>query len=363
VSGPGSLNKCELQRAATRAINALGANDEATLLRAVSVNLGTTFRDQADWWIENVQARKRKPIKASTAASWKSALKWINEQIGDTPLSSVNNRVMRDSIVAPGSKKYSPKMLHNVVQVVKMVVASAKNDEGEARFPVVWDHDFIDLPVIDNQHRPTFTAGEVTKIVSKAEARDAVLFALLAGSGLRIREALALQVGDVRDGVIVVKQALSAVTNKLQSPKTKNGVREVDLHTSISVMLKSVIGKRRSGFVFHNGSGDPLNQRIALDQLHDVLSKIGVEPCGFHAFRRFRNTHLRKAHVPDRLTQYWMGHAPVSMTDNYDRVREDLEFRRFTAEQVGIGFIPPVARQPVSAVSPRVTPSSESVTI
>ena len=120
---------------------------------------------------------------------------------------------------------------------------------------------------------------------------------------------------------------------------------------------------RRSGFVFHNGSGDPLNQRIALDQLHDVLSKIGVEPCGFHAFRRFRNTHLRKAHVPDRLTQYWMGHAPVSMTDNYDRVREDLEFRRFTAEQVGIGFIPPVARQPVSAVSPRVTPSSESVTI
>jgi hypothetical protein len=33
-----------------------------------------------------------------------------------------------------------------------------------------------------------------------------------------------------------------------------------------------------------------------------------------------------------------MGHAGENMTDMYDRVKEDVEFRRMWAEKCGIGF-------------------------
>ena len=64
VSGPGSLNTFERKRRAKEIIAEAGANDEVTACVAASVDLNTTFRQQADWWIENVQTRKRKPIKA-----------------------------------------------------------------------------------------------------------------------------------------------------------------------------------------------------------------------------------------------------------------------------------------------------------
>ena len=62
--------------------------------------------------------------------------------------------------------------------------------------------------------------------------------------------------------------------------------------------------------VFQSESGGPLCQANVLRRsLHEVLKNIGRQACGFHAFRRFRNTHLRKARVPDGLIQFWMGHG------------------------------------------------------
>jgi len=60
---------------------------------------------------------------------------------------------------------------------------------------------------------------------------------------------------------------------------------------------------------------------------------------GNHAFRRFRNTHLRnRAGCPEGLAKFWMGHADESMCDLYEKIKEDLEFRRGRAEKCGFGF-------------------------
>jgi hypothetical protein len=121
-----------------------------------------------------------------------------------------------------GEPRFSAKTVSNYAQVVKMVVASAIDENGEAIFPVKWNHDFIDLPEIADQNTPVFTAGEVTTIIKKAEHQDAVLYALLAGSGLRAGELFALTVDDLDGFVLRVRQ--SNWNGVLQSPKTKNGV-------------------------------------------------------------------------------------------------------------------------------------------
>ena len=73
-----------------------------------------------------------------------------------------------------------------------------------------------------------------------------------------------------------------------------------------------------------------------------------MDICGAHAFRRFRTTHLGKQRAPEGLVQFWLGHAGKSITDGYDPVREDLEYRKEVARAVGLGFmIPAVAVQTV----------------
>jgi integrase len=60
---------------------------------------------------------------------------------------------------------------------------------------------------------------------------------------------------------------------------------------------------------------------------------------GNHPFRRFRNTFLRNGtDCPDGLQKFWLGHAGETMTDRYDKVKEDVQFRLEKAETRGIGF-------------------------
>jgi hypothetical protein len=64
---------------------------------------------------------------------------------------------------------------------------------------------------------------------------------------------------------------------------------------------------------------------------------------GNHAFRRFRNTYLRNyAECPEGLYKFWMGQSGKDMSDLYDKIREDVAFRRKWAERCGFGFVPSV---------------------
>ena len=123
VSGPGSMTKPEREHRAREIIQESGADTAACLQRSVVANLGTTFRQQADWWIQHVQQRKRRPLKERTAKTWKSHLIWINPRIGDTPLSEVNNRMLRDLVEQMSEAGFKPKSILNYCFVVKAVVA------------------------------------------------------------------------------------------------------------------------------------------------------------------------------------------------------------------------------------------------
>lgn len=352
VAGPGKMTKPERERRAKEIIAESGADTEQHFRKVEAVNLGVTFRQQATWFLEHVKNRKRKPIKPATATSWTSHLAWINPVLGDMPLSSVNNLALKELVSKMSDAGFSPKTMHNYLQVVKMVVASAVNEQGEEIYPRKWNHEFIDLPQVTNQRKPTFTAEEVAKIVSAAEGQLRVLYSLLGGTGLRIGEALALEVSDVSESTIAVRQGVW--NGIVQTPKTSSGLREVDVHSSLAAMLKAHIGGRRSGFLFQSPSGKPLcPSNIRNRSLHPILKAMGREACGFHSFRRFRVTCLRKGRVPEDLIRFWIGHADKTVTDGYSKVKEDVSFRIVCAENVGLGFELPAQ---IQSENPEVAP-------
>jgi hypothetical protein len=90
INGSGKLNQSERKRRAKEIIAESGADTPECLARAKRVSYGVTFREQAAWWIENVQQRKRKPVAPGTIESWQGCLDvWILPTLGDMPLSSV----------------------------------------------------------------------------------------------------------------------------------------------------------------------------------------------------------------------------------------------------------------------------------
>jgi integrase len=296
----------------------------------------TTFRAQAEKWIASLPARRRKPVKPATLVGWRCALdKWILPSIGDRPLSEVSNGVLRELTEEMLAAKLSPKTIVNYTQVVKLVVASAVDPNGEQIYPRKWNHDFIGLPIVEphKQHRPTVTKEELEQVLAGTGKRWGLLFAVIAGTGLRIGEALALKWEDLSENCTVLNVRRSIWHGQEQEPKTPNAVRVIDIPDQLARMLREQMD-REGAYLFHTKKGRPLQQRNAIRALHATGKKVGL-----HAFRRFRTETLRRARVPEDLTKLWLGHSKQSVTDFYAAgLEKDEAWRREWCDRAGLGF-------------------------
>jgi integrase len=227
------------------------------------------------------------------------------------------------------------------------------NEDGDELYPRKWNCAFIDLPEIKNQRTPTFTGEDLTQIVATAKGQLRLLYALLGGSGLRIGEALGIEIQHISPSASTIKIMQSVWNGQKQTPKTHSALREVDLHPYLAAMLKAFVGERTSGLLFQTKNGKPLLQsNIIRRSLHPILKTLGRERAGFHSFRRFRVTHLRKNRVPEDLLRFWIGHAGQSVTDGYSMVKNDVAYRQMCVNNMGLGF------EIVSQVLPELHPVS-----
>jgi integrase len=332
-----SLGVCRTQSIARQRLREFLEREGVNSKEAYHQNTApaVTFRQQADWWISSLQARKRRPIKPATISGWRDALNaWLLPNLGEKLLADVSNKAVRDLVEKMSTAGLSAKTIVNYVQVVKLVVASAVNDEGEQVYPRTWNHDFIQLPMVrkDKQYRPTVTDAELAAILSSTKKRKHVmLFSLLAATGLRVGEALALRSTDFGPDCRVLHVRRSVWRGNEQEPKTSNAVRVVDIPEVFASKLREYVGSI-NGLVFATADGRALQQRNVLRVLHRA------KHVGFHAFRRFRLTWLRKNGVPKDLERYWMGHAPEEVGDLYSKLKDDVSFRQEWAERAGLGF-------------------------
>jgi len=296
----------------------------------------TTFRGQAEKWFDSLFKRRRKPVKPATLVGWRTALdKWILPNIGDNLLVETSNGALRELVEKMLEAGLADKTIVNYAQVVKLVVASAVDADGEQIYPRKWNHDFVGLPIIrkDKQRRPTITVEELNTILASAKERYRVLFALVAGTGLRIGEALALKTTNLSPDCRVLYVRRSMWRGKEQEPKTPNAVREVDVPEPLANLLQVYVAGK-AGYLFASKSGRPLQQRDVLRALHTTGKKIG-----FHAFRRFRTETLRRARVPKDLTRFWLGQPHQTVTDLYAvGLQNDEAWRREWCDRAGLGF-------------------------
>ena len=330
------------ERKAAEKLEQLGINSTQHFVEATS---NITFKQRGEAWLKSLCRRKRNPLEQTTIDNRQYALdKWIYPFFEGRLLADVNNRAMKE-LVEKMAPALSPASIRDYVNIVKSVVASAINEDGEELFPRKWNEEYIDAPAVGSQRQPSATADGVTAIVGRANGQYRMLYALLAGCGpLRAGEALGLEVGkhispDFRTLYIQQKAKRGVIQRHL---KTKNGTREVDLCSTLAVMLQDFIGVRTTGLLFQTSTGGQLLQSNTLqDSLHPILAKLDHVKGGFNIFRRFRITHLEKSDCPDALKHFWSGHAQKHISERYVKLLGEGQFRLDWAERIGLGFTLP----------------------
>src|SRR5579871_6903680 len=168
-----------------------------------------TFKQQAKTYMQYATLRTRKPMKPATIRGFKCYLnKWLLPALGDSLLLEVNNGKLRGLVSEMIQAGLSSKSIDSYIGLVKLIMASAVAENGEQLFPRKWNADLIGMPLIRYKHTPTISAETVSKVLEATTGQERMLFLLLAATGLRIGEALGLEVKHIiNDGrTLVIEQ-------------------------------------------------------------------------------------------------------------------------------------------------------------
>jgi integrase len=312
---------------------------QSQVKRIENQTAGLTFAAQAAKFLEKGANRKKKPMRQNTSKTYKSQIEThLLPLLGPVLLQDIANKAVKSVIEKLGEKELSPATINLNLNIIKQIMASATNDEGDELFPRKWNSEHIDAPMIEDQKQPTVTSEAVQDAISKAEPIDKALYVVLASTGLRIAEALALMSGKdegignawiPEESKLIIRcqhQSGTWDANAVGPTKTKAGNREVDLAPELNEFLKAN---------FSQGYAPMFPESEATYRVR--LEKNGIQG-GFHCFRRFRATHLDSEGVPNGLQRFWTGHTSGDVHESYIKSGEKIQLRKDWAAKAGLGF-------------------------
>ena len=207
------------------------------------------------------------------AAQWRSSLvhrdgylrvidnalkNYIFPTFGSRTLSSLRRSDVQ-AFVSTLTQNRSANSVHNIFRVLSQLMGAAVDDLLVPASPCAR----VKLPSRPTAEVKPPTPAEVAGIAERICPRYRALVVLLAGTGLRISEALGLQVGDVDflRGTLRVERQRDSRAEGFIPPKTRSSVRTVPLGRVVVDELAAHLaayGPAEDGSIFTDDRGRPL---------------------------------------------------------------------------------------------------------
>ena len=156
-----------------------------------------------------------------------------------------------------------------------------------------------------------------------------VLFRVLAYTGLRIGEALALKWYDVdfTNRIININKTLYTRRLEVSKPKTKNSIRKVYVDKVTLEILKEFKKYNNSDIVFSNNKGK-YKYYVTIENF--FIKNRPKENFSIHGFRHTHASLLFKHEIPVKVIQERLGHNSIETTLNiythlYDDAHDSLQ--------------------------------------
>lgn len=191
--------------------------------------------------------------------------------------------------------------------------------------------DIIKPKKADNQQNKKvfYTKDELNCFLNCAKnygLKKYALFRLLAFSGMRIGELLALTWSDISfiTNTINVNKTIAIDfhgTIFTQSPKTKSSNRLINMDNETMQILNSWMQQQRkiygkSKLAFPNKDGELLHSNSVRAWSIRIAKGANLQPIKLHGFRHTHATLLLKSGVPIKSVQYRLGHSKIDTTLN-----------------------------------------------
>ncbi|CAM3746398.1 site-specific integrase [Cohnella lubricantis] len=167
-------------------------------------------------------------------------------------------------------------------------------------------------------------------------------FTLIARTGLRIGEALALRWDDLDGNMLTINKTLVYPLNSqpyISTPKTKTSGRTIKLdeHT-VKVLKKHKLNQKevilryenyqasKTGLMFHQHDGRWLRTNVVREYFKEVCKREGLPVLSPHALRHTHAVHLLEAGANIKYVSERLGHTSVKITaDTYLHVTRKIE--------------------------------------
>ncbi len=179
--------------------------------------------------------------------------------------------------------------------------------------------------------RQPWTPEEASRFLRAASSHPlGPLFLLLATTGLRISEALALRWCDLdlASGTVTVERSMHRVRGEWVTtpPKTQAGARKVAIpravvatlralrRTAVQEALRGGGGFSEEDLVFSRDGKRPLHHRRVLDAMHSIARRAAVTPASPHQLRHLHASALLSQGAGLAEVARRLGHASPAVT-------------------------------------------------
>lgn len=262
-------------------------------------------------------------LKEYSIQSTSQRVKLIKKTVADIELAKITTEKLQEWVVE-WQKLYAV----NTIKAMKTVVKETLKIKGKVLGS-------IKITKNELSKIKTYTAKEISLIeeyFKKSKIKEnqlAIPIALY--TGLRIGEILALQWKDidVENAKLRVNKTAEFIAGKgmvLQSPKTKSSNRDVAIPQQLCEILGRFKFDNDPDAVVVGGNLKPINTRGIMKSSQHLVTKIGVEWKGFHAFRHTYATTMLEKNIPAKIVADLLGHSTVETTLNiYSHTSQDLK--------------------------------------
>ena len=308
----------------------LGVNTAEHLERAVqAIN---TFGQEAEWWREN-----RLPLmKRSTQDGMTGHLNnHLLPYFGHLPVTVIEEKRVQEFVTSLTRAPLGAHSIQNIIGTLRLIL-------GKKSFRD-WN---VAMPKPARKEQRYFTPEEMQRIIAASSGQWRVIFATLAGTGLRGGECLALHSEDLDLSANRITVRRGSYRGQETMPKTDRAYRAVSIDDGLVEVLRQHIAGRKAGPLFVQETGSLFNVDYARRKLEAILKQLGLPKGGLHGFRHGRVSVLRAHGVPDTLVTAWIGHSSLRTTDRYTHFSET--YRKDLANTLAAERTP----QPVPVVGP-----------
>lgn len=278
-----------------------------------------TFKEYGQLWF-----KRRGDLKPSTRSSYRSILdQRLIPFFGDMNLYAITRETIQDFVTEMVDEGLAAFTIRHILAELHQILDDAVWNKYIQENP----YKKIRRPPCDKVERDYLRLYEIQLFLKNTEPKTHALFCTGIFTGMRRGELGGLQWScvDWVNSQVYVKRSL--YQRKLQTPKTKNSVRVIDIGPDLTQVLREHRAihnekKLKAGgewnkldLVFCQDNGRPLDMdRIYHRDFHRVLKRAELRGMPMHGLRHTYAALLIAAGHNPKYLQHQMGHGSVQIT-------------------------------------------------